>query len=475
MATTRIIFGEWTPDQPGITGTVTEAVNCYAVANGYAPVRDIADYSGNAGTSLLLAFAGKYANATTLFAASPTQIYKFDSSDASLDPLTTTGYTAVSSWDVTQFGPQMILANGSNKLQAYNLSSSTYVGDLSADAPTARFVTVVRDFVVAANTAGEESKVYWSDINNETNWTAGATSQADSQILPDGGNITGIAGGEYGLIFLERAIYRMSYAGSPFFFQFDAISRTLGCISSGSVIQFSGLTYFLSDDGFYSCNGQSVTQIGAEKINRWFFDDAQLNLIANNTSATVDPINGLIIWCYPRKSGGNGLLIYNISLNKWSSGETTATSVSYILTPSATLEQVDNYNSNLDTLDISLDSEVWAGGLLQLAGVRAQKIVVFSGEIMPAYVGSNDIDIGRSMVTMARPIVDNGTASIAIASRSLLSQQPEYGSYAVANSDNRCSIRSGGRYHRLKLKTEMSAVWDTIVGVEVEVTNQGVR
>lgn len=475
MAITRINFGEWTPDQPGIAGTVTEAVNCYPVANGYAPLRDIANYSMDAGTSLLITFAGKYANATTLFAASATQIYKFDSSDTTLDPLTTTGYTSVSSWDVTQFGSQVILSNGTNKLQAYNLSSSTYVADLSADAPTAKFVTVVRDFVVAANVAGEESKVYWSDINNETNWTAGTTSQADSQVLPDGGNVTGIAGGEYGLIFLERAIYRMSYSGSPFFFQFDAISRTLGCISAGSIIQFSGLTYFLADDGFYSCNGQTVTPIGSEKINRWFLDEANLSAIANSTSATVDPIKGLIIWCYPSKSGGNGLLIYNIQLNKWSSGETTATSVSYILTPTTTLEQVDNYDANLDTLDISLDSSVWAGGLLQLAGVRNQKIVVFSGDIMSAYVGSNDIDIGRSMVTMARPIVDNGTASIAIASRALLSQQPEYGTYATPNTDNRCAIRSGGRYHRLKLKTDTAAVWNTIVGVEVEITNQGVR
>jgi hypothetical protein len=261
----KILFGEWLPDQPGVTGAVTDAKNCYPVANGYAPIKSEADYSDAAGTDLLITFAGKFGGASTLFAAGATQIYKFDSNDASLDAATTTGYTGIEGWDVTQFGPQMILANGIDKLQAWTLNSSTEFADLSAAAPTAKYVTVVRDFVVAANDGNETSKVYWSDINDETDWTPSAASQADSQILPDGGDITGIAGGEYGLIFLERAIYRMSYAGSPFFFQFDAISRSLGCISNGSIAQYGNLTYFLADDGFYVCDGQSTKNIGTEK------------------------------------------------------------------------------------------------------------------------------------------------------------------------------------------------------------------
>ena len=140
--------------------------------------------------------------------------------------------------------------SGTYTVSASQTVSSTTI-TATGNAPTARFVTVVRDFVVAGYVAGEESRVYWSDINNELNWVASASSQSDSQYLPDGGNITGLAGGEYGLVFLERAIYRMTYSGSPFFFQFDAISRTLGCISAGSIAQFGGVTYFLADDGLY--------------------------------------------------------------------------------------------------------------------------------------------------------------------------------------------------------------------------------
>ena len=181
----KITFGEWLPDQPGVTGAVMEAVNCYPVTNGYAPLRDAADYSDAAGETLLLAFAGKYAGASTLFAASATSIYKFDSTDASLDAVKTS-YSSVESWDVTQFGSKLILANGANKLQYWDLGGSTTVSDLSAAAPTAKYVTVVRDFVVAANVGGEESRVYWSDINDETDWTPSTASQSDSQLIPDG-------------------------------------------------------------------------------------------------------------------------------------------------------------------------------------------------------------------------------------------------------------------------------------------------
>jgi hypothetical protein len=470
----KILLGEWLPDQPGVTGAVTDAKNCYPVSNGYAPVKSESDYSAAAATDLIIAFAGKFDSVSTVFAASSSQIYKFDSSDTSLDAATTTGYTSVESWDVTQFGAKLILANGVNKLQSWTLNSSSNFADLSADAPTVKFVTVVRDFVVAANDGTNTSKVYWSDLNDETDWTSGSASQADNQILPDGGDITGLAGGEYGLIFLERAIYRMSYAGSPFFFQFDAISRSLGCISNGSIAQYGNLTYFLADDGFYVCDGQSTKNIGTEKVNRWFFSNAIPSEISTGMSATVDPVNKLVIWKFNNTFGGKFLLMYSIDLNKWSYADTTATSISFILTPSATLEQVDNYNSSIDALDISLDSSVFAGGNLLLAGVSGAKIIVFSGQPKTANISTGDIDVGRSTVMLAKPIVDNGSGLIAVSSRDNLAEVVEFGSDVSPDAENRVSLRSNGEYHRLRL-TPTGSSWKTAVGLEFDVVKQGNR
>ena len=473
MAKQRILFGEWLPDQPGVTGALTDAVNCYPVTNGYAPILSEEEYSDDANADLLSCFAGKTAGIVSLFGASASNLYKFTPGTRAMAPLTTTGYTNIEYWDTVQYGDKMIMANGDSKLQQYTLNSSTYVTDLAAAAPEAKYVTVVKDFVVAANVLGEENKVYWSDINDETDWTPGLASQSDSQVIPDGGDITGLAGGEFGLVFLERAIYRMTYAGSPYFFQFDAITRTLGCISPGSVINYSGLTYFLADDGFYVCDGQSAKPIGAEKIDKWFFDRVNSISLKNGISSAVDPEKRIIIWLFPNQSGANTLLIYNILLGKWSYAETTANSISSAMTPSVTLEDLDGFSASIDALTISLDDRQWAGGQLLLAGTSGAKIITFSGTYKQAALTSGDLDAGRSVVTLARPIVDDGSGSVAVASRELLDDAITFGTASVADSEGRCGLRSAGRYHRVK--TSPSGAWRTAVAVEVDVSGQGSR
>ena len=473
MAKQRIIFGEWLPDQPGVTGALTSAVNCYPVTNGYAPLLDEVEYSNAASADLLSCFAGKYAGTVSLFGASATNLYKFTPGTRAMAALTTTGYSGIEYWDNVQYGQKMIMANGSNKLQSYTLNSSTYATDLAAAAPTAKYVTVVKDFVVAANTTGNENKVYWSDINDETDWTPGLASQSDSQVMPDGGDITGLAGGEYGIVFLERAIYRMSYAGSPYFFQFDAINRTLGCISAGSIINFAGLTYFLADNGFYVCDGQTTKGIGTEKIDRWFFDNANLTAIKLGMSSAIDTEKRLITWLFPAQNGDNLLLIYNISLNKWSYAETTADSVSFALTPTVTLEGLDAFSASIDSLGISLDDRQWVGGLLLLSATRGPNIVTFSGAYKQAALTSGDIDVGHSVITLGRPIVDAGSGSVAVASRELLDSAITFGDASVADSEGRCGLRSAGRYHRIK--TSPSGTWKTAVAVEIDISGQGTR
>ena len=52
--------------------------------------------------------------------------------------------------------------------------------------------------------------------------------QADFQDLPDGGNVTGLVGGEYALIFQETSVRRMTYEGPPIIFRIDKIANDIG-------------------------------------------------------------------------------------------------------------------------------------------------------------------------------------------------------------------------------------------------------
>ena len=72
-----------------------------------------------------------------------------------------TAYSATTQWRFAQFGKVLIAANGLDKLQSWTLGTSTGFADLAAAAPTAQFVTTVRDFVVAGKTTSYANRVSW--------------------------------------------------------------------------------------------------------------------------------------------------------------------------------------------------------------------------------------------------------------------------------------------------------------------------
>jgi hypothetical protein len=479
MATSRVTFGEWLPDQPGLVGALTKAENVYPKAVGYGPFPDAVDYSAAASENLNnVVAATDTGGATKIFAGGATKLFLLDSNDLSLDDVsaTTTGYTSSDRWRFTQFGNSLIAANGADTLQYWDLTTtvSTFV-DLDAGAPNARFVTVVRDFVVTGWQPNDTSRVQWSGINDPTTWSSSAVTQSDFQDIPDGGEIRGITGGEFGLVLLERSIVRMSYVGTPLVFQFDNIARNLGCYESNSVIQWQGVTYFLADDGFYSCNGQQIDPIGAEKVNRFFFQDIQESELAQ-MSAAVDPERNLVMWGYLSNEDIYRILVYHVVTKRWSVVNTTVNRVASSSTPSVTLEALDTYSASIDALDTSLDSRIWLGGKMTISGVRADKIITFSGSPKTGTIETADLqtDGQSTMITMAKPLVDNGSASIAVASRLLLSEQPTFGSQTAASSENRVGIRSYGKYHRLQVSPS-GANWSTAIGVDIEIQPAGGR
>lgn len=536
MPTQRIAFKEWLPDQPSILDSVSEANNVIPLAVGYGPFKTAVNFSGAASENLSNCFAAKLDNDVFIFAGGATKLFKVDNTDLSMEDVSKAGgYTGTNRWQFIQFGALALATNGSEKIQSFDVNSSTDFADLNASAPVAKYITAVRDFVVAANIGGgtDPSKVQWSDINDATDWTAGAASQSDYQTLPDGGDITGIVGGEFGIIFLEKAIVRMSYIGSPLFFQFDTISRNVGCIEGNSIAQYGGIAYFLSDDGFYSTNGQTITGIGAEKVDRYFFSNANIGDI-DSISAAVDPERNLVIWNYTNISGSRSLLIYNFETQKWCEADTDVNYLSTLATAGTSLDGIDSaYNisagsfvvgkqytirtvgttsftsigavantvgvlftatgvgsgtgvaidmaasaaasKTIDTLTTTLDDRLYKGGKFLFGGVRTTRIITFTGTYATGNIITNDLEYGyNSVVNLIRPSVDNGSANVAIASRRMLDDTITYGSTVTASQEDRCSVRSYGRYHRISL-TPTGANWSSAIGLDLDYTEQGTR
>jgi hypothetical protein len=479
MATTKLTFGEWMPDQPSVSGALTDAKNVVSLAIGYGPFPTPVTFSSsNAAENLTSLYAAKKPDGNTeLFAAGASKIYTVSGVGTITQVKTGMTTGAADRVRFTQFGKRVISANNADRLQAWTLGTSTSFADLSATAPIAKFITVVRDFVVCANTletTQQQYRVRWSAINDETDWTEDVNTQSDYQDIPDGGQIVGIRGGEFGLVLLERAIHRMTYVGTPFIFQFDNISRGKGCMVSGSIAQYQGVTFFLSDDGFYVCDGQNVTAIGAEKVDRYFLQDASESDYGS-MSAAVDPIRKLVIWNYKSVNGTRNLIIYNFKTQKWTYGDAGTDFLAEASTSSVTLEQLDSISASIDALTTSLDSQLYVGGKYFLGGTLATRVMTYTGASQTGVIATGDLDIGaNSVVTLARPIVDNGSATVAIASRTLLNQGVSFNTAVAASTENRVPLRSAGRYHRLKV-TPTGDNWDNAISVDVDVTPQGVR
>lgn len=536
MTTQRIQFKEWLPDQPSILDSVSEANNVIPLAVGYGAFKSAVNFSGIASENLTNCFAAKLDNDVFIFAGGASKLFKVDNTDLSMEDVSKGGgYTGTNRWQFIQFGNLALASNGSEKVQSFDVNSSTDFADLNASAPIAKYITAVRDFVVCANiSAGTyPNRVQWSDINDATDWTAGAASQSDYQTLPDGGDITGIVGGEFGIIFLEKAIVRMSYIGSPLIFQFDTISRNVGCIEGNSIAQYGGTAYFLSDDGFYATNGQTLTGIGAEKVDRYFFANANIGDI-DSISAAVDPERNLVIWNYTNVSGGRSLLIYNFETQKWCEADTDVNYLSTLATSGTTLDGLDAaYNvtagsfvvgkqytirsvgstsftsigavantvgvlftatgvgsgtgvaidmaasaaalRTIDTITTTLDDRLFKGGKFLFGGVRDTRIITFTGTYATGSIVTNDLEYGyNSVVTLIRPSVDNGSASVSVASRRMLDDTITYGTSVTASQEDRCAVRSSGRYHRIAL-TPTGANWSSAIGMDIDYSEQGTR
>jgi hypothetical protein len=475
MAISKVTFTEWLPDQPGVVGALTNAQNVFPKAVGYGAFPEEEDYSLAADETLNSVTAGIDSSGNTkVIAGGSTKLFLLDSSDLSLDNVSGATYNSTTRWKFVQFGDYLIAASGRDRLQYAELSSTISFQDLDASAPTARLITVVRDFVVAGNTNTAGNQVIWSGLNNPNTWANTAITQSDNQIIPDGGEVRGITGGEFGLILLEKSIVRMSYVGSPIIFQFDNIARNLGCYESNSVAQWQGVTYWLADDGFYACNGESIEAIGAEKVNRFFFDTLQESVI-ETMSAAVDPLRALIIWGYPTIDNNYRLLTYHIPTKRWAYVDTDVNGISEMATPGITLEGLDAFSASLDALQTSLDSRQWQGGKLLVAGVEGNKIITFTGPSKAGLITSADLETGTnmSMVTLVKPIVDSGSASVAVDSRFNLAEAVAFGSATAADSENRVGFRSLGRYHRVQVNP--SGNWTTAIGFEVDIQQAGGR
>ncbi len=442
-------------------------------------------------------FSSFQATGVTNYGGDATKLYQMNSSQVFIDKSKSGGYNnsttsnARDFWNFTQFGTNIIATNHADNIQKFNQGTDSAFSDLVF--LKAKYITVINNFVVSGYTteSGTEynQRVKWSGLNDSSTWTPSQATQSGFQdIVGEHGNLVGIVGGENsGIIFFEKAIYRMSYVGTPLIFRFDKISDNIGAFCDKSIVSFGSMIFFLAQDGFYMLSGgQKLVPIGNGKVDNFFYDDLSSNL--DGICSAIDPNNSIVVWSYRGSDAtstttiNNKLIIYNYSVDKWSTG--SGLDLQFISTASqeafTTVESLDVLG-NLDNLPKSLDSYFYGEGIVGLAGFNSEnKFGKFIATSLSATVDTTEfegVEGRRSSIINVRPIVDSeedsATVTVTPITRASQLDNISVGTAVSTQDSGDCPVRSNSRYHRIRVS--VTGNFKTMSGVDIEARPEGKR
>lgn len=465
------IFGEYKPDQPAhLQDGLLMADGVQPIANGYAPVSQFAAAkNGSLGAPCLGAGAYRAAGDVFIFAATASKIRRYQSSGFS-DLKTGMSSTAEIGVRFCPYNNLMLMTNGVGAIQKFDPASPAATTDLNASAPIARFLAVVRGFVVAGYANDDPLRVSWSDNGAPATWTPGS-GEAGFQILASGGDITGVVGGEYGLIFQENQITRMTYTQDDAIWQFDQIAADVGCIAPWSLATYGKLTFFLSNKGVMACDGVSVSAIGSEKVDRTLLDMLDRSYLSA-ISAVVDPRNSLYMLSIPSANPANQVLLYNYAQQRFTTASLVSQRMFSSLALGMTLEDMDAVYGDLDAIPLSLDSSIFRGGypLVMLFDGNGM-LGTLSGDNMAATLvdGMRELFPGRrARITSVRPFTDAAVATVSVVGRNSLSDSPTETSFTARSGGGSYRMRQSWNQSQIKLAIPAGAQWSFVQGYDIE-------
>ncbi len=268
--------------------------------------------------------------------------------------------TSTSQWRFAQFGNLVIAVQANAVPQVLDLSSATSFSALGGSPPQAAYVDIVGRFVVLSGLLSNSYRIQWSGLNAVTTWTPGVNS-SDYQDFPDGGIVRGVAGGEFGTIFQDQAIRRMSYVpGSPIVFQIERISQDKGLYAPYSIIRSGETVFFYSNQGFHRIDpGGIPVQIGREKVDRTFLSDLDKGNLQLFMGAS-DPRTSRVYWAYKSANGYAGLydkiIGYDKVLDRFFQLSVSGEYLVGISQSGLTLENLDAISSSIDAMTLTLDA-----------------------------------------------------------------------------------------------------------------------
>lgn len=469
---TVVTLNQWVPDQSANSGGLNVCTNVIPRVDGYGPVGGFNSVSGALPATFLGGGSFIGSDGSSLMLVGTTSKLVSYNSGAWTDLVT--GLAITGQWRFVQFGDYVVSVSGGTTRQTV-LSGGTTTA--ISGAPGGVCIAVIGDYVVIGQAVGDLLGIYTSATNDHTDWNyASPTSTATYQPMLDGGEVMGLAGGEYGVILQRQRLVRMNRTGdaaAPF--SYDVISPNVGCASKGSVVQAGREVFFLSDRGFMRLtDGQQLTPIGGERVDR-YFQDRVVREDYDKVSSAVDPQKKLVFWCSP----GGFILVYHYELDRWSLIDLALDGVFAGFTSSLTLEAVSALYPNLDAMPYSLDDSRFAGGAPRFYVVQAGQVGTLTSDSLAASFKYSFNQFTPGYVTRfraVRPIGDSvdGNA-VTLDCRARMGDSPVPVSAGDIRTSGIMPVRASGRFTKAAWDIAAGSVWSFAQALEFEYDQGGER
>lgn len=384
-------------------------------------------------------------------------------------------------WRFEVFGSNLIATNFIDDVQKFDLSGGANFTALGGSPPKARYIAVVREFVVLGCLDGAQRRVQWCSIGNSEEWVPG-TNSGDYQDFPSGGPVRGLIGGEVGYVFQDDRVTRMIFApGSDEVFQFDEVEGGRGLKAPNSLVRLAREAFYWGGDGFYKFDlgSGASSPIGVGKWARWFVGDMRAGTEGSILSA-VSPTERAIL--FPYISRGNSstipdrVLIYDWALDEATFADITIEAIATWLSQGYTLDTMNSFGS-LDTLPYSLDAPFWKGGTPLLALFNAShRLNYLQGPNMAAeFVTADGQGEQRAQIRAVRPHIDTTAVTVAVSMRERDADTWVFPPEESMEDTGEVPAWCSGNLARARVKISAGAVWTYAKGLKTVLGRAGKR
>jgi hypothetical protein len=235
-------------------------------------------------------------------------------------------------WSIQNWGEFMLASPQNGAIYQWQPSTGTSTrASLLTNAPTINWGIIVglpQQQVIAFGTnqgvgSQDPMLVAWSDVGNNTAWTASATNQAGTYRIPRGSKIVAALGSPLVvLIWTNEGLWLMQYQGLPFVYGFTQVGQGCGLVAPKAVAMTPQGAFWMSDYGndFHSYAGGTLDNLPCTVRDRVVgnINIAQLNKIFTAHNSLFNEVT----WFYPSLNSTeiDSYVKYNYVENLWDYG-----------------------------------------------------------------------------------------------------------------------------------------------------------